>query len=296
MSGRGGSRGRGGYGRAADKERQTHRRQQPGGRGDGRRGQQQREGSRPGGLKGNTQERRRPCDEVRQNQHRMPEPQDTDRERRRTEERPDSEQRQLGSPRDYHAQSREARAHLPSGPPRQREEPRRPTAAATGGPPTLETAEQLPSRHAQPQQQQQRQQRALALQPPSASVCSTPGATGATLYTYTVYDIIYYTFLCLDLTHKDLPLRPNFGREGRRIRLHANHFALEIPTGYIYHYDVEITPSRCPSYLNRQVMQAVEKKYGSSLGHQLPVFDGKKNLYSRNKLPMDRVSSSWGSL
>ena len=93
-------------------------------------------------------------------------------------------------------------------------------------------------------------------------------------------------------------MRPGIGHEGRKILLDANHFALEIPTGYIHHYDVEITPSKCPSSLNRQVIEAAVKKYASILGHQHPVFDGKKNLYSRNRLPNDHipVRTNWGSL
>lgn len=99
--------------------------------------------------------------------------------------------------------------------------------------------------------------------------------------------------LSVDLQHKELPLRPGFGREGRPIQLYANHFALKIPEGTIYHYDVEITPSKCPRSLNREVMEAVVKKYAAKLGRQRPVFDGKKNLYTRNRLSSDRVSTTY---
>ena len=86
------------------------------------------------------------------------------------------------------------------------------------------------------------------------------------------------------------PERPGFGQEGRRIRLQANHFALQIPDGFIYHYDVDISPSKCPRSINREVMQTAVKNYARELGNYYPVFDGKKNLYTRRKLPRDSVS------
>ena len=49
------------------------------------------------------------------------------------------------------------------------------------------------------------------------------------------------------------PSRPNHGTEGRIIQLRANHFQVRIPKGYIHHYDVSITPDKCPRRVNRHV-------------------------------------------
>ena len=88
---------------------------------------------------------------------------------------------------------------------------------------------------------------------------------------------------------RDLPKRPGYGREGRPIALLANHFALQIPDGFIHHYDVEITPSKCPRSLNRQIIEAAVDRYTDQLGHY-PAFDGQKNLYTPRRLPQDKVS------
>lgn len=48
-----------------------------------------------------------------------------------------------------------------------------------------------------------------------------------------------------------LPRRPGIGLEGRKILLRANHFQMKIPHGDIYHYDVTISPEKCPRRVNR---------------------------------------------
>ena len=97
-----------------------------------------------------------------------------------------------------------------------------------------------------------------------------------------------YLIHFLGFQPRDPPERPDVGQEGRRIQLQANHFALQIPDGFIYHYDVDISPSKCPRSINREVMQAAVEKYARELGDYYPVFDGKKNLYTRRKLPITR--------
>lgn len=47
------------------------------------------------------------------------------------------------------------------------------------------------------------------------------------------------------------PRRPNLGTEGRPIMLRANHFEIRMPRGYLHHYDVTITPDKCPRKVNR---------------------------------------------
>ena len=91
------------------------------------------------------------------------------------------------------------------------------------------------------------------------------------------------------------PVRPGFGRKGRPIRLEANHFELTLPKGEIYHYDVEITPGKYPSHINRKVIKVIAEKHRSKLDNCKLAFDGKKNLYTSRPLPSvnrkDKVSS-----
>ncbi|XP_065302386.1 protein argonaute-2-like isoform X1 [Dermacentor albipictus] len=94
------------------------------------------------------------------------------------------------------------------------------------------------------------------------------------------------------------PRRPAQGRLGRPIQLTANHFAVEIPAGNVYHYDVEIFSEtrkevkvpenrkyRCISTkINRLVIELLVKKYRLDLSNCVPAFDGRKNLYTRREL------------
>lgn len=47
------------------------------------------------------------------------------------------------------------------------------------------------------------------------------------------------------------PRRPNHGVEGRPVVLRANHFQVRIPGGVIQHYEITISPEKCPRRVNR---------------------------------------------
>ncbi|XP_078383849.1 protein argonaute-2-like [Oculina patagonica] len=89
------------------------------------------------------------------------------------------------------------------------------------------------------------------------------------------------------------PKRPGYGTVGRPIKLRANFFRLNISSELtdLYHYDVEITPNKCPRAVKRDVVNEIIRKYKDTTfqGHQ-PAFDGEKNLYSRIKLPPAELS------
>ncbi|CAK9293816.1 unnamed protein product [Gordionus sp. m RMFG-2023] len=90
------------------------------------------------------------------------------------------------------------------------------------------------------------------------------------------------------LTEFVCPLRPNHGMEGRPILLRANHFQVRMPRGNIQHYDISIVPDKCPRRVNREIIQTAVGKYSKIFNGQKPVFDGKKNLYTRDPLPIGR--------
>ena len=84
------------------------------------------------------------------------------------------------------------------------------------------------------------------------------------------------------------PKRPGYGTVGRPIRLRGNFFRLNVSSQLsdLYHYDVEITPNKCPRTVKRDVVNDIIRRYKDTTfqGHH-PSFDGEKNLYSRIKLP-----------
>ncbi|GAV05888.1 hypothetical protein RvY_15950-2 [Ramazzottius varieornatus] len=85
------------------------------------------------------------------------------------------------------------------------------------------------------------------------------------------------------------PRRPNVGAEGRQIVLRANHFQLHVPRGFIHHYDISIQPDKCPRRVNRDIIETMVQGYSHSIFNgQKPVFDGKKNLYTRDALPIGK--------
>ena len=82
------------------------------------------------------------------------------------------------------------------------------------------------------------------------------------------------------------PRRPNIGREGKPIILRANHVQINMPRGYIHHYNIAITPDKCPRKVNRDIIETMVQAYGRIFGTKKPVFDGRSNLYVRDPLPI----------
>lgn len=80
------------------------------------------------------------------------------------------------------------------------------------------------------------------------------------------------------------PARPSIGTEGKTIKLRANHFTIQIPKGFIYHYNIAIQPDKCPKRINRDILTTLVQAKPNLFGGQRPVFDGKKNLYTKEFL------------
>ncbi|XP_018496698.1 protein argonaute-2 [Galendromus occidentalis] len=84
------------------------------------------------------------------------------------------------------------------------------------------------------------------------------------------------------------PRKPNVGTEGRPITLRANHFQITMPRGYLHHYDINITPDKCPRKVNREIIETMVASCSKIFGNQKPVFDGRKNMYTRDDLPIGK--------
>lgn len=92
--------------------------------------------------------------------------------------------------------------------------------------------------------------------------------------------------LLLIKTVFNCPRRPNLGREGRPIMLRANHFKISMQRDLVDHYDVKIEPEKCPQKINRKIIEILVNKYNDLFGDLRPVFDGRKNLFTKNPLPI----------
>ncbi|PAV78541.1 hypothetical protein WR25_09569 isoform C [Diploscapter pachys] len=84
------------------------------------------------------------------------------------------------------------------------------------------------------------------------------------------------------------PKRPNHGVEGRSILLRANHFAVRIPGGTIQHYQVDVQPDKCPRRVNRDIISCMIRSWSKFFSSINPVYDGKRNMYTREVLPIGR--------
>ncbi|XP_048590350.1 protein argonaute-2 [Nematostella vectensis] len=89
------------------------------------------------------------------------------------------------------------------------------------------------------------------------------------------------------------PKRPNHGSTGRTIALRANFFPVQLPRGNIHHYDLSICPDKCPRRVNRDVVEVMVLNYHKVFGGMKPVFDGRKNLYTRDPLPIGKTPTEF---
>eukprot|EP00923_Selenidium_pygospionis_P054274 GHVN01094534.1.p1 GENE.GHVN01094534.1~~GHVN01094534.1.p1 ORF type:complete len:742 (-),score=97.64 GHVN01094534.1:734-2959(-) len=94
------------------------------------------------------------------------------------------------------------------------------------------------------------------------------------------------------------PKRPDYGTQGIPIEVAANMFEItKYPYEFLHHYDVTITPPSSAAR-NREVFEALEEIHRAvEFGGNAFVFDGRKNAYTRRRLPRDSytldVQVSW---
>ncbi|KAG9133575.1 hypothetical protein Leryth_016526 [Lithospermum erythrorhizon] len=82
------------------------------------------------------------------------------------------------------------------------------------------------------------------------------------------------------------PSRPGQGSIGTKCIVKANHFFAELPDKDLHQYDVTINPEVPSRGVNRAVVAQLVGLYREShLGKRLPVYDGRKSLYTAGPLP-----------
>ncbi|VDL33706.1 unnamed protein product [Hymenolepis diminuta] len=86
------------------------------------------------------------------------------------------------------------------------------------------------------------------------------------------------------------PARTSRGTEGRTISLKANHFEIRVAKGIWYHYDISISPDKCPRRVNREIINAMvhSREYDNYFKDLQPAFDGRRNFYTRHELPIGK--------
>nr|CAB3493686.1 unnamed protein product [Digitaria exilis] len=82
-----------------------------------------------------------------------------------------------------------------------------------------------------------------------------------------------------------LASRPGYGTVGRRCRVRANHAQVYLDAKDIYHYDVVITPESASRARNRWIIKELVELHKQYLGGRLPVYDGRKSLFTAGPLP-----------
>nr|CAB3498889.1 unnamed protein product [Digitaria exilis] len=79
--------------------------------------------------------------------------------------------------------------------------------------------------------------------------------------------------------------RPGYGTAGRRCRVRANHAQVHLDAKDIYHYDLVITPESASRARNRWIINELVELHKQYLGGRLPVYDGRKSLFTAGPLP-----------
>ncbi|KAH6822432.1 Argonaute family protein [Perilla frutescens var. hirtella] len=84
--------------------------------------------------------------------------------------------------------------------------------------------------------------------------------------------------------------RPDSGGvEGRVVTLLANHFLVKFsPSQRVFHYDVEISPNPSKD-VARKIKQKLVEEHSEVLSGALPVFDGRRTIYSPVEFQDDRL-------
>ncbi|KAK1398330.1 Argonaute [Heracleum sosnowskyi] len=83
-----------------------------------------------------------------------------------------------------------------------------------------------------------------------------------------------------------LPVRPGYGRAGRKCIVRANHFLVKVADNDLHHYDVTIKPEVTNKKVCRDIMKSLDKSYRQShLGNKQLAYDGSKSAYTAGPLP-----------
>ncbi|XP_062105193.1 protein argonaute 5-like [Humulus lupulus] len=82
------------------------------------------------------------------------------------------------------------------------------------------------------------------------------------------------------------PVRPGYGKVGRKCVVKANHFIVQVADRDLCHYDVSISPEVTSKKVNRDIINQLGTLYRAShLGNLRVAYDGRKSIYTAGELP-----------
>ncbi|CAK9297677.1 unnamed protein product [Gordionus sp. m RMFG-2023] len=82
------------------------------------------------------------------------------------------------------------------------------------------------------------------------------------------------------------PKRIGYGKNGRPIKLKANHIQLNISLNNIYHYDIDITPNKISKNINILIFEHLIKENKEFFKDNSAAYDRNKNFYTVKRLPL----------
>ncbi|XP_019192368.1 PREDICTED: protein argonaute PNH1-like [Ipomoea nil] len=84
------------------------------------------------------------------------------------------------------------------------------------------------------------------------------------------------------------PTRPGYGQLGTKCIVKANHFVAELSDRNLSQYTVKFSPEINSTRLNKAIMTELVKRHKETeLGNRLPVYDGRRMLYTAGLLPFN---------
>lgn len=83
----------------------------------------------------------------------------------------------------------------------------------------------------------------------------------------------------------ELPLRPDWGKIGTPVTLRSNFFAVKLPKGPLYEYEVRISPTTSVRRIKRRIFELLEEVEQYAPFRRLVAHDFGAKLISAKKLP-----------
>ncbi|TFY68233.1 hypothetical protein EVJ58_g1135 [Rhodofomes roseus] len=86
--------------------------------------------------------------------------------------------------------------------------------------------------------------------------------------------------------------RPPPGTSGRRLMVTTNHYAVDMATGTIHHYDVVVTPDTLPAKFNFMLVNRLQEVIAPAVFTPRAAYDGRKNMFAPQELNLGQTRSA----
>lgn len=89
----------------------------------------------------------------------------------------------------------------------------------------------------------------------------------------------------MSIQPSELPLRPDWGKIGTPVTLRSNFFAVKIPKGPLYEYEVRISPNTTVRRVKRRIFELLEELPQYATFKRMVAHDFGAMLIAAKKLP-----------